>query len=93
MYYRNFLIIPVIFLAFEKAHAGLSDHITTVIQDCPNSNTLLIKKSLLELKDSINCDEKFTKQLLKDCAAIDCSHLVESYKKNIQGRSGAVVGE
>ena len=93
MSYRKFLIIAVTFLAFEKAYASMSDHIALVTQGCPSSNSLLIKKSLLEMKKSINCNEKFTKQLLKDCVTVDCFHLVESYKKNIQGRSGAVVGE
>ena len=93
MSYRNFLIIAVTFLAFAKAYASMSDHIALVTQGCPSSNSLLIKKSLLEMKKSINCDEKFTKQLLNNCAHMDCAQLVESYKKNIQGRAGSVVGE
>ena len=90
---RTLIYIFMLACCCGHASAGLIDHLDLVSRNCQEANTLLIKKSLLELKRSMNCDDHFTKQLLKNCNRLNCSILVESFKKNIQGRSGSVVGE
>jgi hypothetical protein len=87
------LTFTLLLFAFEEAYASLQDYMAQVLKSCPNSNTLLIKKSLLELKSSAQCDAKFTKQLMNSCTGFNCNQLVENYKKNILGRTGSVVGE
>lgn len=64
-----------------------------VLNSCPDASSLLIKKSALELGATINCQQKFTEKLLGICSALDCNQLVDSFKNNIQDRTGSVVGE
>ena len=91
--FRYLLTITLSLFAFKEAYASLQDYMSLVLEKCPNSNTLLIKKSLLELKNSTQCDAKFTKQLMNNCTGLNCTQIVENYKKNILGRTGSVVGE
>lgn len=93
MFYRYILAVTLLISACGEAKATLQEYIHQVSEKCPDSSTLLIKKSLIELKGSNQCDAKFTKQLIGNCINFNCSHLVENYKKNILGRSGSVVGE
>jgi hypothetical protein len=91
--FRYVLLITLITFGCGHASAGLVEHLDLVTQNCQGAKTLLIKKSLLEIKRTMNCREHFTEQLLKDCSNLSCSFLIGSFQKNIQVRSGAVVGE
>jgi hypothetical protein len=93
MKYRIILIFSLAILKSGTALSGLSDHLGRVKGACPGATPLLVKKSALELNSPNACHAKFTSQILATCKAIDCHALVQSYKKNIQGRSGSVVGE
>ena len=92
MIFRNIILTSLIFTS-AAAYGSLPEHIGLVKGLCPTLSPLLVKKSALELSSSNACDAKFTGQILLSCKAIDCHALVQSYKKNIQGRSGSVVGE
>jgi hypothetical protein len=92
MNFRNIFLISLTFVS-GTAFGSLPEHISLVRGLCPSVSPLLVKKSALELSSSNACEAKFTGQILLSCKAIDCHSLVQSYKKNIQGRSGSVVGE
>ena len=80
-------------VAISAVHAALRDHVTTVQKGCPNTSTLLIKKSAVELSSIANCDQSFTEKLLQGCSNMDCAQLMNSFKNNLQDRTGSVVGE
>ncbi len=93
MIYRHYLILLLgIFLSFH-VHAKLGEYVDQVIKTCPDSSSLLIKKSALELTQKLHCEHKFTADLLKKCSKLSCEQLVENYNKHMKGRSGSVVGE
>ncbi len=92
MIFRIILLTSLIFTS-AAVFGSLPDHIGLVRGFCTTLSPLLVKKSALELSSSNACEAKFTGQILLSCKAIDCHTLVQSYKKNIQGRSGSVVGE
>lgn len=79
--------------SFSAAHAALRDHVITVQRGCPKASTLLIKKSAVELSSAHSCQQNYTEKLLQGCADMDCPKLVESFKNNLQDRTGSVVGE
>ena len=93
MTFRYLIPATLLVFALEVAHASLQDYMDLIIKNCPNSNTLLIKKSLFELKNSSKCDSRFTKELMSNCSTLTCTQLVANFKKNISGRTGSVVGE
>lgn len=90
---RNILIIAFFLIINRNVFAGFGNHIAQVTKNCEKISSLLVKKSLLELKHSGTCSEHFTKLLLSECEFLTCNEIIESYKKNILSNSRAVVGE
>ena len=93
MIYRQYLILMLGIFSSFLAHAKLGEYVDQVIKFCPDTSSLLIKKSAVELTQKAHCEHKFTADLLKKCSKLSCEQLVESYNKHMKGRSGSVVGE
>jgi hypothetical protein len=92
IYRQSLTFILGIFSSF-LAYGGLGEYVSRVVKVCPDSNSLLIKKSALELAEKLHCEHKFTADLLKKCSKLNCEELVENYNKHMKNRSGSVVGE
>ena len=93
MHILRYFILFYFFVSISAAHAALRDHVLAVQRGCPNASTLLIKKSAVELSSANTCQQNYTEKLLKECSDMDCPRLVESFKYNLQDRTGSVVGE
>jgi hypothetical protein len=89
----NLVILSYFLVAISAAHAALRDHVITVQRGCPIASTLLIKKSAVELSSAQSCQQNYTEKLLQGCSDLDCQKLIDSFKYNLQERSGSVVGE
>jgi hypothetical protein len=88
------LIISTFFLNANLIANPFSQYVQSVKNICPNLQSLLIKKSLFEIKDRSNaCSETFTKKLLNDCSKLSCSQLKDLYVNEFVSRKGTVVGE
>jgi hypothetical protein len=89
----SLIVSFLLFYSSFNCHASLKDHFDFVEKKCSSASSLLVKKSALELNQSQDCGQTFTAQLISKCAGLSCEQLINSYKKNAQGRSGSVVGE
>lgn len=89
----RYILSILLFYSSTNSWASLQDHFDFVGKKCDQATTLLIKKSALELGAKADCSQTFTAQLISKCSGLNCEELLQSYKKNAQGRSGAVVGE
>lgn len=92
-YFDIFFLSFLVFYSSSISWASLQDHFDFIEKKCDQASTLLIKKSALEIGNNSDCSQVFTAQLLAKCSNIKCEEIIQSYKKNAQGRSGAVVGE
>ena len=82
-----------LFISLSSFGASLDNYTNTILKMCPDIPSLLIKKTALEFSNNLNCDHKFSKQLLSKCQVINCNLLITAFKKNIQSNAGTIVGD
>ncbi len=86
------LIICYLFSIGITQAASLDEIITSISNECPQLNKLVIKKSLIELHSSKFCSSTFTTLLLNDCSKLNCSTLISYSDSLSEGSSGSVIG-
>ena len=88
------LFLVLVLFSIPIANAGsLDEYLSTIGKKCPMVNSLIIKKSLIELTKNLSCEEMFTSLLLKQCSALNCSTLKNSFASYNSSNQGAVVGQ
>jgi hypothetical protein len=69
------------------------DYLTAIKNECPNVNQLTVKKSMIELVKSSDCNSVFTTLLLKDCTQLNCSKLIRYWGAFNSAKAGAILGK
>lgn len=80
-------------LSFCSSAEALDEYYSSINKMCPNTNILLIKKSLLEISSEKPCTSLFTSVLLKECPSLNCKFLADKWASYTAKNSGAVVGK
>ncbi len=71
----------------------VSDFISEVKNQCSSSNSLLVKKAMLELLGGDNsCEGTFSKKVLSKCNEINCEQLNEILTTIKSKYDGSVIG-
>lgn len=89
-----FKIILIFLFSAAKANY-FGNYLDTIASKCGDVNSLVVKKSLIFLlKDAKNqCDDSFTKKILKECPAIgDCASLHLILDRVSSKNSGNIIG-
>ena len=91
---KKLFIAYILLLSITVSYSGVvSDFTSEVKNKCPEANTLLIKKTMLELlSNDLECGKTFSKKLLLTCEHIKCSELSELLKTIKKKYDGSVIG-
>jgi hypothetical protein len=93
-YYLSTIFITFL-ISFSVRAGSVEDFSKFVLDKCPSLNTLMIKKSMIEIiqYEKEACKKTFTGQLVSQCTSVSCDELTLAYKKIHTKSEGNVIGE